>query len=81
LHGDGLANEYYTHGSQTKKTSNELTAKLDEINVTNFTYLNEKWGDGWRETNPYLHPMNQESIPISYTSYDLNFVRKKYLGF
>lgn len=78
LHGDGFANEYYTHGSQTKKSSIELTNKLDEINVTNFTYLNEKWGDDWRMTNPTKYPMNIYNMPISYTTFDLEFVRKKY---
>jgi GT2 family glycosyltransferase len=79
LHGDGLANEYYTHGSQTKKTSNELTARLNEINLINFEYLNEKWGEGWRMTNPYSNPMNKEDLPITFTKYDLDFVRRKYI--
>jgi GT2 family glycosyltransferase len=77
-HGDGFADEYYVHGSQTKKSSQDLTSKLDEINLINFEYLNKKWGKDWRQTNPYNFPMNNETMPITYTTYDLNFLRKKY---
>jgi GT2 family glycosyltransferase len=79
-HGEGLSDEYYTHGSQTKKSSEELTRRLNEINEINFEYLNKKWGEGWRQTNPYRFPMNNETLPITYTTYDLEFARKKYLG-
>jgi GT2 family glycosyltransferase len=79
-HGDGYSNEYYVHGSQTKKSSEELTKRLDEINEINFEYLNRKWGEGWRQTNPYRFPMNHETTPITYTTYDLEFARKKHLG-
>jgi len=81
LHGEGLAGEYYTHGAQTKKTSPELNSRLDNINETNFQYLNSKWGEGWRMTNPWKHPMNRVGIPLGYTTYDLEFVRSKHLGF
>jgi GT2 family glycosyltransferase len=79
-HGDGFADEYYTYGSQTKKSSEELTRRLDEINEINFEYLNKKWGEGWRQINPYRFPMNHETTPITYTTYDLEFARKKHLG-
>jgi hypothetical protein len=81
LHGDGYANEYYTFGSQTKRTSPELNKRLDDINEINFTYMNEKWGEGWRMLNPWKHPLNKTTIPSSYTTYDLTFVRSKNLGF
>jgi hypothetical protein len=79
LHGEGVANEYYTHGSQTKKTSEDLTNKLDWVNLENFKYMNQKWGEGWRSTSPTDLPF--ETYPLDYTTYDLEFVRKKYLGF
>jgi GT2 family glycosyltransferase len=78
-HGEGLASEYYTYGSKTKKTSTELYEKLTEVNLINFNYMTEKWGPGWRQTNPWKRPY--DVLPIFYTSYDLKFVRKKYLGF
>lgn len=80
-HGDGFADEYYVHGSQTKKATPELNSKLDEINVYNFEYLNQKWGPGWRMTNPLPTPFDLADMPITYTTYDLSYVRKKHLGF
>jgi len=76
-HGPGLCNEYYTHGSQTKKSSTELSNRLDEIHLTNFKYMNEKWGEGWRVTNPYKHPFNNSTLSLSATTFDLEFVRSK----
>lgn len=80
-HADGDAYYEENAGSQTKKSSPEMTAKLNAVNITNFEYLNSKWGEGWRVVDPHLHPYNNENIPITYTSYDLDFVRKKHLGF
>jgi hypothetical protein len=77
LHGPGLYNEYYTHGSQTKKSSPELTNRLDQINLINFEYMNKKWGEGWRVTDPYKHPFNNETLPLSTTTYDISFIRSK----
>ena len=78
-HGIGLSSnkDYYQHGSQTKKQNEELIKKLDEINLTNFQYMNQKWGEGWRVTSPQKYPMGIENMPITYTSYDLQFVRTK----
>jgi FkbM family methyltransferase len=82
-HGDRISTdtEYYEGGAQTKKQSHELTEKLDMINLTNFEYMTQKWGPGWRMTNPSVNPMGLDGMPITYTSYDLDFVRKKNLGF
>ena len=79
FHGDGLASEYYTHGSQTKKSNPELYEKLNQINIVNFEYMTEKWGQGWRMTSPWKKPF--QIMPMTFTTYDLSFVRKKYLGF
>jgi hypothetical protein len=80
-HGEGNKDEYYKHGSQTRKTDPSLNDKLNFANEENIEYLNEKWGKAWRNTVPYEHPFNNKNIPISYTSYNLKFVRKKNLGF
>jgi len=82
-HGDKLSSEdnYYEGGSQTKKQNTELNHKLDMINLINFEYMTQKWGPGWRMTNPCVSPMGIDGLPITYTSFDLEFVRKKYLGF
>ena len=81
LHGEGYCDEYYTYGSQTKKSSSDLSRKLDEVNVKNFEYLNKKWGEGWRMTDPYQYPFNSKDFNNTTTSFDLNFARSKYLGF
>lgn len=81
LHGNGYCDEYYVHGSQTKKNNVELGQKLDAINVTNFEYMNEKWGTGWRNCSPQSSPFNAKSNTIKTTTFDLDFCRKKYLGF
>jgi hypothetical protein len=75
LHGPGLSSDYYTHGSQTKKSNPELAKRLDEINFINFEYLNKKWGEGWRLTDPKLLPFDK--YPIDYTTFDLDFIRRK----
>jgi GT2 family glycosyltransferase len=78
LHGPGLSSDYYTHGSQTKKSNPELTKRLDEINFINFEYLNKKWGEGWRLTDPKL--LAFDKYPLNYTTFDLNFIRSKNLN-
>jgi hypothetical protein len=37
--------------------------------------MTEKWGKGWRMTYPQALPFNK--YPISYTSFDLDFIRRK----
>lgn len=82
-HGHSKGGDYYSNegGSQTKKSDPSLDEKLTIINQVNFEYMNSKWGEHWRSCSPHLHPFNHETIPISYTSYDLNYVRSKNLGF
>jgi len=78
-HGMGDKTQYYEHGSQTKKSLPEFENKLTLCNETNFEYLNQKWGLGWRTCSPSKLPFN--NYPISYTTYDLDFVRRKNMGF
>ena len=58
-----------------------MNERLNKINEINFTYLTSKWGEGWRQVNPWKYPTNRVGVPISYTTYDLKFVRSKHLGF
>ena len=82
LHGD---QGYETSGSQTWRLDSSIADKLHSAHNINFYYIAEKWGENWRDSNwqyhPWQHPYNDESIPITYTKYDLNFCRKKNLGF
>lgn len=80
-HGLGNKDEYYVHGSQTVKSDLSLKKRLDEINQENFSYMFDKWGEGWRYCNPTKNPYGKDDIPITYTSYDLDYVRSKNLGF
>lgn len=81
LHGPGEAKEYYLHGSQTEKTEENLKSILTMSNDMNIEYLTRKWGVGWRTVSPNPLPFMNEERDISYSLYDLNFVRKKYTGF
>jgi hypothetical protein len=79
-HGLGNKNEYYKEGSQTQKSEPGLKEKLDFSNNSNIEYLHKKWGDHWRMCAPYEKPFNKD-CDIGHTTYDLNFVRSKNLGF
>ena len=79
FHGKGNKGEYNDHGSQTRKTDPSLDEKLNYVNYVNMEYMNQKWGEGWRMCCPT--PLPFQNQPISTTTYDLEFVRKKYLGF
>lgn len=82
-HGNALSNnsDYYQQGGQTKKITAELTRKLDEVHYTNWEYMNEKWGKHWRGTNPQPYAMGIEGMPITYTTFNLEFAKSKHLGF
>jgi hypothetical protein len=78
-HGLGKKNEYHAHGSQTGKSDPILKEKLDRVNLNNIDYMTRKWGPSWRWCAPSQYPF--ENQPLSTTTYDLEFVRSKNLGF
>lgn len=80
-HGHGDKTQYYVEGSQTQKSEPGLKELLDYSNDLNIEYLNEKWGPGWRVCSPEDTPFKGKEHLISETTYDLEFVRKKYMGF
>lgn len=83
-HGEKISCEsefYDVGGSQTSKANPRVKEDLIRANLTNFEYMNRKWGEGWRMTDPWEKPMNLLDIPLSYTSYDLNFCRSKFIDF
>ena len=80
----GLSKEYY-HGSSTNYHETGMnTAKslpnidLMGINVTNFEYLFQKWGPGWRMQNLWETPFNIPNLSLKATIFDLDFNRKKH---
>lgn len=83
IHGDG--DQYSFSGSQTWRTNLELKPKIDFSHNENAWYMTEKWGPKWRDIhwnmNPWKTPYNNPEIPISYTKFDIDFWRKKHMGF
>lgn len=77
--------DYENSGSQTLRVEPDLAEKLYACHDTNSWYMSEKWGPTWRDDEwnfaPWSHPYNKEDIPVSYTTFDLKFARRKYLGF
>lgn len=93
FHGDE-ENTYSTTGSQTWRIDPSLREKLDHSRLQNEYYMYHKWGSQWhdrtgawgpnRETVTHDVPFNNQALkdlPLTYTFYDLNFVRGKHLGF
>jgi hypothetical protein len=78
-HGDV---NYETTGSQTWRSDLTLKDKLSHsLWLNEWEYLTEKWGPNWRMLQQYKAPFNNESFDNKYTKYDLDFVRRKHLGF
>ena len=76
LHGDS---DYASSGSQTWRTESRLKEKLDYARETNESeYMVQKWGPNW-QTSPVSNPFGY--APVTTTTFDLNFTRRKYLGF
>lgn len=77
--------DYEKSGSQTLNDEQELAQKLYYSHDINSWYMAEKWGPTWRDLDwnfaPWKHPYDKEDIPVSYTTYDLKFVRRKNMGF
>lgn len=77
----GLGTNYYETGENTKKSDPVLRERLDYIKLINRDYLTGKWGEGWRTDTPYKDAWQNPNMNPTYQFYDLNFVRKKHLGF
>jgi len=86
LHGE---ENYKTTGSQTWRIEQNLKDKLSySRDVNELEYIAQKWGPQWLKDwhkdyslSPWEYPFNTPDIPYTYTTFDLEFARKKYLGF
>ena len=83
FHGlDRADGDYFKNGRQTEKLSTEIVYdKFRKANLLNFEYFDIKWGKGWRTFTPHWNPFQNGNFPNSYTTWDLKFIREKYLGF
>lgn len=81
MHGPADSTMYYESGSQTEKNEEGLREKLDHSNNLNIEYLTKKWGPGWRNLSPSVDVFEGQEKPISMTTWDLEFVRQKHMGF
>lgn len=86
-HGE---DNYEKSGSQTWRVDRSLEGKLHFSRIANEDwYIHYKWGPQWHingnwdvgVANPHRYPFNNPHIPLTYTSYNLEFVRRKHLGF
>ena len=80
-HGLADARNYYESGSQTQKNEPHLKEKLDVANNLNIEYLTKKWGPNWRTLAPTFNVFENQEKDISTITWDLEFVRRKHLGF
>lgn len=77
-HGSGGMDDYEATGRQSSRHDATLSARLWEVNGKNFSYMNQKWGTGWRMCSPTVTPQNDISLV---GGFDLRFAREKYLTF
>ena len=74
----------YADGSQTWRSEPELANKIHMAHELNKTYMHAKWSEAWQghvEGKPYKNPFNNPAFPPCLTTYNLEFVRAKNLGF
>jgi GT2 family glycosyltransferase len=80
-HGES---EGYEDGSQTWRSEPALANGIHLAHELNKHYLHAKWSPAWQahvEGEVYKTPFDMKELPLDFTTYDLEFVRKKYLGF
>lgn len=77
-HGGGWAYEYDLHGSNNKRTSEELWFNLSKSNDLNGMYMTRKWGPHWPQVQRWDKPFLPEERDLKMNSFDLEFVRSKY---
>jgi hypothetical protein len=74
----------YADGSQTWRSEPELAQGIHTAHELNKLYLHHKWSPAWQHHvagEVYESPFNNPHLPLDYTTYDLEFVRRKNLGF
>jgi GT2 family glycosyltransferase len=80
----GTKKNDYSDGSQTWRSEPALAQSIHTAHALNRRYLDLKWSEAWQphiEGKTYKTPFNIQEMPLSFTTFDLNFVRRKHLGF
>ena len=74
----------YSDGSQTWRSEPNLQVAVHVAHELNKRYLHMKWGEAWQahvDGETHKTPFNVPEFPVDFTTYDLEFVRRKHLGF
>ena len=74
----------YSDGSQTWRSEPAIAQSVHVAHELNKRYLHMKWGEAWQahvDGETYKTPFNVPELPVDFTTYDLDFVRRKHLGF
>lgn len=74
----------YSDGSQTWRSEPRIASSIHMAHELNKQYLHRKWNPAWQahvEGETFKHPFDVAELPIDFTTYDLEFVRRKHLGF
>ena len=74
----------YSDGSQTWRSEPAIARSIHVAHELNKRYMHMKWGEGWQahiDEPTHKTPFNVPEFPTSFTTYDLDFVRRKHLGF
>lgn len=74
----------YSDGSQTWRSEPRLEHAIHVAHELNKRYLHTKWGEAWQahvDGETHKNPFNIPEFPVDFVTYDLDFVRRKYLGF
>jgi hypothetical protein len=80
----GTKKNDYSDGSQTWRSEPSIAQSIHVAHEMNKKYVTMKWGRGWQahiDEATHKTPFNVPEFPISFTTYDLEFVRRKHLGF
>lgn len=80
-HGAGDKTEYHFYGGNTRRHDPEIMKKLDEARDMNIDYLTAKWDKHWRTCWPTTEPWIGQPHVLNEQRFDLEFLRKKYIGF
>ena len=80
----GTKKDDYSDGSQTWRSEPAIAQGVHLAHEMNKRYMHMKWSEAWQghvEGETYKTPFNLDDMPVSFTTYDLDFVRRKHLGF